>query len=220
MMVIANLAILAQDGYGENLQDLLWIIFVVVLSFLSGVGSWLRKKAGMKSEEEELAEVLGEEIIEAPDEKKAPRRPPSPQARPLRREPSVPAQAAARPARPKPISQQALSTAPATQAVSLDQPGQAPPGLSASLVTGEELPRWGAVRLIELDEARGASDRPIDIHAEVERHQLEEGPKAAMRGVAIGSLRVDDLRRAIVLKEVLGPPVSLRKPGEELWAPL
>jgi hypothetical protein len=220
------IALLAQrPGFGAD--DWVYVV-VVIVTTLGGLGKWLAEKYASQTQQKKPGSVSAPPTAPAPTAQ--PARPVAPAtfgsrdtapavAQPRRNLPTAPRRDAARPtATPRTFRSGAPSTAvprPAT-------PRPLPPELQMPTVEGIRVP------------AR-RKDRP---HGEPQRVPVAAGPRAprpaaeelskltkalSQRAGEIASrpdpggpgdwraLSLSELRRAIVLNEVLGPPVALRR---------
>jgi hypothetical protein len=186
--------LLAESDF-EDWQGLIYILLFLILPLLSSLGAWIRKRSGkdLENPEADLEDLSEDEIILIPEE--VVRRSRVPQARPA--EPAPPVIVAPPPAPPaRPVARPAAPPAPVPI-----RPVLVPPPVSPREVRAPRLAR----RL----RAEG--------HPDVMAVPVADEPEVRATRVELGPLTQKDLRRAIVLREVLGPPVALRPPGEASW---
>ncbi|MBN1513348.1 MAG: hypothetical protein JXB13_15130 [Phycisphaerae bacterium] len=186
-------ALVAQSDT-DGWKSLLYLLIVLILPLLSSLGTWLRKRSEKQTGElvGDVEDVSEEEIILLPQPPV--QRPPIPQARPAAPiRPVVVIAPAAPPVRPVPGP------------VSPWEPPQRQPLFIPPPVAARE------------PQSPRADRRPrADTQQEVAR--IHRASLAVSRAsVGLGVLTPEDLRRAILLREVLGPPVALRPPGEASW---
>ena len=195
--MVERVLILAQRE-GLDLQKLIYLLIFVLFPLLGGLGKWLRDRSANKSEEvdAESSEQTPERLRARP----APKRYVAPPAMPAPRRPAPVAPPETEPG-PEVIIAQVLESAfpsqrpppPRRQERPVRPPRHAAPHRPkrARRVSREEEVR----ALKDMMEKRGDA-------VPVPRHPAALGDWT--------SLSIAELRRAIVLKEVLGPPVALR----------
>ena len=195
--MVERALILAQRE-GLDLQKLIYLLIFVLFPLLGGLGKWLRDRSARKSEEAdaESSEQTPERLRTRP----APKRPVAPPAMPAPRRPAPAAPPETEPG-PEVIIAQVLESA---------FPSQRPPPRRQERPVRP--PRHAAPprrpkrarRVSREEEVRALKDmmEKREDAVPVPRHPAALGDWA--------SLSIAELRRAIVLKEVLGPPVALR----------
>jgi hypothetical protein len=220
---------------GSDVSDFLYIIVALIVTVLSSLGGWIRKKFGKEespgAEDEPVYEVTmgeGDELVLRPaDGKRTGQTGPvagAPTTRPVMR-PSAP-----RPQTASPTSR----TAPETRAPAHTYPAPLPQPASASA----PIPRRHEgiePRRVEprRHPAQQAPARPTRKHAsraagalspespgdERDHHAFHDEPsqKKSVRAASAGRelvlnepLTRQALRRAVVLSEILSPPLALR----------
>lgn len=187
-------AVVAQSDT-DGWKSLLYLLIVLVLPLLSSLGAWLRKRSEKQTGElvGDVEDISEEEIILLPQEPV--QRPPIPQARP------------AAPIRPVVvISPAAPPVRPVPGPVSPWEPPQMQPLF---------IPPSVAAR--EYETPRPARRPRAEARSEVPKTHAAGEPTIPKARADLGVLTRDDLRRAIVLREVFGPPVALRPPGDASW---
>ncbi len=179
----------------DGLTNLLYILVVLVFPLLGSLGAWLRKRFG-KQTEELVGDLEGspqEELILLPPSPAL--RPAIPQARPTTPDRPIIVMAPTPPP-VRPVAEPVFPWGP-PQSQSLSTP---PPVLARKPKAPARVhrPRTGLQR--EVPEVRATGEPPVP-----------------QRRTELGVLTREDLRRAILLREVLGPPAALRPPGEASW---
>jgi hypothetical protein len=178
------------DGW----KSLLYLLIVLIFPLLSSLGAWLRKRS-----EKQTGELVGE--VDDISEEEIILLPPAPA-----RHPQIPQ---ARPAAPvRPVVVMAPAAPPVRPAADPLSPWEPPP--KRPVFIPPSVPARAR-------EAPRPTRRPrADTQQEVAR--VDRASLAVSRAsVDLGVLSPEDLRRAIVLREVLGPPAALRPPGEASW---
>jgi len=195
LWVTTHFPVLVAQSDPDGWKSLLYLLIVLIFPLLSSLGAWLRKRSEKQTGElvGDVDDVSEEEIILLPQPPV--QRPPIPQARPAAPiRPIVVMAPAARPVRP------------VADPVSPWEPTQRQPLFIPPSVPAREY----------------AAPRPTHrSRAEARR----EGAKTSAAGeptlpqtrAELGVLTREDLRRAILLREVFGPPAALRPPGEASW---
>jgi hypothetical protein len=199
--------------------DIIAVLVIVLIPLLGSLGKVLRKRSGPEEGADEEDETLGEEIILLPPRET---RRPAPPARPLPprgREPplhrrldrplaSPPLRP--RPARPVPPAPPARPVAPLVRPTVPRGVARVPPSARP-----ERRPPELSRKPIALEPIEQAA--LADIHGAVAH--LRAGARPTIpKGIAfLGRLDRDELRKAIILSELLRPPLALRSPGTELW---
>jgi hypothetical protein len=202
----------------DRWENIVAILVLVLLPLLGSLGKTLRKKSGLEPGAEDEDEVLGEEIILLPPAKTSR---PAPSARPLPpagagqpirrtdRPPLLPPPLR-RPARltppPPPARPVAPRVPPAVPRRGVRVPPGAPPALRPAEVSRESR-AWEARQPASLVDAIRASEAAL----------RAAGQAPPERVAVLGPLDRDELRKAIILSELLRPPLALRSPGTELW---
>jgi len=202
--------ILAQQQL-PDLGDLIWIVLVVLLPLLSGLGKWIRDRS-----------ASSEENGEAPDAAATP-----PTAHPsTKRDIASPEQQHSKPgAKPRPqrgpegvLSRMFRTEGPSRGAepmIVVSESGK-PSILTPAHPKPAPQPRRQRERRVPPPEDRPPRARAVPRKRrvpEVKPAALDETVKHEAGRVRLSdwsSLSVAELRRAIVLKEVLGPPIALR----------
>lgn len=212
---------LAQFDF-DRWESIIAVLVLVLLPLLGSLGKVLRKRSGQEPGAGDEDEVLGEEIILLPPKAARPSAPAArplhpptagPPVRPRLERPPLwppPRPRPARPARPAPPPLPARPVRPPVRpAVSGElapTPSQARPELRPGEMSRDSLAREFVrpTRLVDAVRA-GESARRAAHQAPLERV------------VVLGRLDRDELRKAVILSEVLRPPLALRTPGSELW---
>ena len=207
-MVESALILAQRDVHWGNL---FYLLFVVLLPLLGGLGKWIRDRSAKKDEEGDA------ESLRAPQEPRArptPERPVAPAARPVPRKPTpaAPLEAerspevsiaqvldSAFPSRRPAPPRRAARVEPAAPPHRRQERPARPPRHAAPA------PRPKRARRVSREEEVRALEKMME--------QKEWGTPAPRRPAALddwASLSIAELRRAIVLKEVLGAPVAIR----------
>ncbi len=226
-MIASGLQLLAQDQPEGGWSDLLYLLLVIILPALGHFGAWIRKKyIGGEEEGEEGASgaPAGEVVIVQPG--KPPGRVPVARARPLTpapQRPTGPPPSQGPPGPPmvaRPVSTPPTPPPARARPARLTTPPRTPVRPATPPVTRPApAPGWGKPTGPGASGDLVESGRQRILHAD----QLTRFATVTREGerfrpsVRIGALTPEDLRLAIVLKEVLGPPVALRRPGEASW---
>jgi hypothetical protein len=182
--MIEYVTFLAQDLDLGWLESMIYLLVFILLPALGSLGSYIRKKSGAGRDAETVDDKEGDVVVFA--EPTAPKQ--VPEARPL--PPSKPVVKRAEVRTPPPVKAR-----PVTPRRAKPRSPEVGPAVSSFLQMG-------------IDQATEAGRRP--------NQPLRPSPPAAQRRVRkqrsewLGSLSVADLRRAIVLREVLGPPRALQ----------
>jgi hypothetical protein len=222
-MSIAQVILAQREGYG---QELFYIIAILILSVGSAIFQKVRQKfeepdEGRKPEPEKRIEMIDERPPQrraspappvrparpaAPMTREQPRRPPVRPMPPVRERPPSrqPAPPPARPARDvgrMPPIEPRRTPAP-RPAAPVPRPRPAQPARPAA-------PARSAAAEVEFvgEPLRDTMQRRDDVRAAGLPAAVE---RAKPVSVSLGDMSMDDLRRAIVLKEILDPPVALR----------
>lgn len=195
--ILATTWVRALVGQSEldDWSNLLYLLLVLVLPMLSALGSWIRKRYGNEPGKPagDFEDISENEVVLLPEEPV--RRPVVPQARP------------AAPVRPVVvISPLAPPVRPMAEPVFPRVSTPTPP-----VFVPPSVPRQ------EPDALRPPPRPRAGTPLEIARAQAVSGPLVSRARVELGVLTPADLRRAIVLREVLGLPVALRPPGEASW---
>ena len=196
--MVESTLILAQDGFG--FEDAVYIV-IVALSMLGGFGKWLRNRSANKDQEVETESPAHDKALDAPP---APGRRLTPpiharQARPAAKVKAESGQ------RPEAVLVQFLqkvatqSSRPAPPSPTRKPPSPRP--VRARRVRARS--RVEEVQALEqtMEYRKKPASPPPDL-APIPAHPKELGD--------FTSLSIAELRRAIVLNEVLGPPIALR----------
>jgi hypothetical protein len=203
--VLANTFILAQR-HGFDLNDLVYVL-ILVLTTLGGLGKWLRERSARRNAEVELPE--SEEKPVAPSV----RRPPS-----ARRLATAPPARSVRLAKAKPKGEPVVMT-PIPWAPTAPPEPAMPVPRAKPVITAPHRPEERSIRgsqpaAVSGRETQTRRSRPEKVQAP--KKQMESKPQVvpSMPGlVAAGEGKgwtAAQLRRAIVMNEVLGLPVALR----------
>jgi hypothetical protein len=199
----------------DHWENILAVLVLVLLPLLGSLGKLLRKRSGLGEGAEEEDETLGEEIILLPPQTTGR---PVPPARPLpptgvgppihRRLDRPPVSPPRRP-RPARLTPPPPPARPVRPAVSRNL-GPIPPRMRQ-----EHRPAEVSRESLALESIDRAS--LVDVHRVV-AHILAGARRTSPAGITfLGRLDRDELRKAIILSEVLRPPLALRSPGSELW---
>ncbi len=193
--VTTNVPALVGQSELDDWSNLLYLLLVLVLPMLSALGSWIRKRYGNEPGEpaDRFEDISEDEVILLPEEPV--QRPVVPQARPAAPvRPVVVIAPAAPPVRP--VAEPVSPWEPPPR-----QPLFTPPPVAAR---GYEAPR--PTRRVQAEARR-----------EVAKPRVASEPMMSKARADLGVLTREELRRAILLREVLGPPAALRPPGEASW---
>ncbi|MCP4591220.1 MAG: hypothetical protein GY842_10770 [bacterium] len=213
--------ILAQ-GRDLDFSNLIYLVLVVLLPMLGGLGKWIRDRSAAKEEELEEIPDRPANVPAVPTRRSPPaarptsagRRPPPPvevEGRPevvmervldaafpgRRKRAEAPEAAAGRTVAADPRHHDSRRPRPAPRARPVSQPPK----------TGSRSPRSRTRKRSPEEEIRAVKrqlKQSREVQEVADRHDL-----GSMSG-----LSVRDLRRAIVLREVLGPPLALRDAAE------
>jgi len=193
------ISILAQDdGYGTEL------IYVIALLILSGIGALAEKLKQKKQQQQESRRYWKPSKIDRPE--RPAQHAPSRQVRPApRREPTAPV--AAPPARP--VQRKVDVPRPPAQARPRPQvpaERQRQPTVRRRKATPRGVPEPRPPRSPSIEPGRAEQPRPAGIPAAPPR----PGPGLFTPVRPKHRLGIGELRRAIVLSEVLRPPLALR----------
>lgn len=217
--MIENAFILAQRD--TNWSNLFYLLFVVLLPMLAGLGKWIRERSARRTDDAESLDP--KQVPSAPPARPARRAgAPTTEAGPKQSLKAIVAEvldSAAKVSRELKDSRRKPPTAPGVvverfeQAVSghaQDESVHPPrrPGRRPSRPPKRAAPPPRARRT----KARSPAEE-VRALKDLMEHQPEAGP-ALHRSVAWSdwnSLSIAELRRAIVLNEVLGPPIALRR---------
>lgn len=199
--MFASTIILAQKGFDPG--DLIYLA-ILLLSMLGGFGKWIRDRSAAKEEESEAPDVEKSKIATLSIRQRPATRVEKPApAHPVRTKPTK-----SKPS-PEEILTQVFRAVMPTPRDSTTEPG-ATPTLARHRAEPAKPPRRRPAR------ARRAKPRSPQQEVQALKKmmkQTREAKTAPPSPMAMGdwtSLSVAELRRAIVLKEVLGPPVALR----------
>lgn len=189
-------------GQGESdWGNLLYLLLVVVLPLLGSFGQWIREKAG-KKDESSAGELIPNDKDTKP--KRPGKRPPLP-AKPFE---VAKKPVAATPVKPSAVRQQ--PPAPPITKVPPKKPVATPPQPKAipkakPVVIKQEQPPPRDMRRAMVD-AIVASDEEYDAII------MEDEPKSRpTKSLQLGRVNLGDLQRAIVMNELLQPPLALRE---------
>jgi hypothetical protein len=200
---------------GGGWANLLYLLLVVIIPALGQFGAWIRKKYGGEEEggQEGAARPDGKVVTVPPSKPTA--RPDIPQARPLaptQHRPPRPVVRGVPPGRPV-AERPAPGAAPSRRAPTPAPPRVVPVGRKP--VQPRERPQRNPDALVESGELRATPDPAVEARVRSGKTFVEGQP--VVPAVQLGPLTPEDLRKAIVLREVLGSPLALRRPGEASW---
>ncbi len=202
---------MAQSG-GLGFDDLIYLL-VVVLSMLGGFGKWIRDRSASKTAQ---LQELGKTPKGSPPTRQAPDR--TATGRPIpaaQRRPAAPAQAKLPQSIQRIVAQvfesetQLEEGTPAETIIVAKPAGQ--PVARRRQIKGTSQPPRGKRKKRPAKPPPPKPSRAEEMHAVTEL--LSQGVSTSHRRGGLGnltSLSIAELRRAIVLNEILGPPVALR----------
>ena len=216
----ATIHILAQQR-GVDYGDLVWLLIILVFPALNALGKWIRTKWGNQQEETTGEDTVYEVTVSDDDqlilkpatEKPSPAQSP-PTARPLRplkREPTTvqPVPRALRPVeRPqRPVPPRRVQPVRREPAPPRAQPAQP--------VRGHRPPSVHAARPVQAKPARARKADPHRVFAATSAFDADDQqrpPTTAVDKLLAGeTFDAKSLRRAIVLSEILAPPLAMRR---------
>ena len=205
---------------GVDLGDLLWLLIILVFPALNALGQWIRKKWGNQQEEtggeETVFEVtVGEddELILKPAKEKPSPAQPLPTARPLppiEQEPTT-VQPGPRPGRPVEPPQRPVPPRRVQPARREPAPPRAHP---AQPVREHRPPRAEPDRPVKAKPARARKADPHRVFAATPTFDMDDQQRPTLKAVELLAGETFDatgLRRAIVLSEILAPPLAVRR---------
>jgi hypothetical protein len=181
----------------ENVVEIVVLLIFVLLPVLSAVVKWIQERA----EKNRPSEPTQRPVLKKKTRPAAPAEP-EPEPVPV----AVLEPSPTRPARPKRRTTAPLYKSLADQLESKE--GRAGVREAEEKAIAEEEAKWEARR------SRFAFDAHIGIDA-----AKEERARPKIRSLLPRTWKRSDLRRAVVMTEILGPPLALRAPGEGPFAP-
>lgn len=204
---------LAQED-GGGWTNLIYLLVVVVLPMLSRLGAKIRKKFGRGDQE---SETLDPQTLPPPQPKRRPTRPDSRQLAAdskvvLTAEPTpTPPIPRARPPRPQPLA----ATAPPPRARPIE-PQRRPKRATAGGAAPQPNQTQIAAMLIEKNDAQvGWLEQERKQRAAKKARSAPPPAKAASTRLILPDvITARDLRAAVILSEILRPPLALREPNE------
>lgn len=203
---------LAQED-GGGWHNLIYVLVVVVLPMLSRLGAKIRKKFGRGDQE---SETLALEVPLPPKQKRRP-------TRPDRVHQAVDTEAAltAKPAPTPPIpqarpSRPRLQTATAPPPARPIEPQRRPKPAEAERATARPLQARIAAMLTEKkDVSSGWLEQERKQAAAKKKRSPQPSAKASSTKLVLPNIiTAGDLRAAVILSEILRPPLALREPNE------
>ncbi len=217
-----------------EISDLLYLLVFLVIPLLNGVVSWYKEQQEKRKEgrkqEEQADEIVEADIEESPPPTSFPPQPMQPRRDepPVRRvgetASPVPSPRRARPgpavppvAQPIPASRMA-GPRPVPSWPPSQQPGHVPPsGYDAPMRPAA--PAATVMEAIVVDEDSAASGRtrprrPAAAPFQVSGESLGPGASDLTDSLLEDLSSPEAIRRAVVLSEILAPPVGIRGPGE------
>ena len=227
IMMIVSADILGQGTQGSDWKSLIYLLLLLVLPVLNGIVEWFKKRAESKRQQNEAEEI---EVIVEDDEPPVyrPFEPPKP-ARPIATAPPPPPIKEARPfaappvAAPPPRPAPIPVVRPVTPTPRTVQPRPAAP---ARPVVQPENPYavtyeadYDVVYEADYDAAYEAQRaKRLAMKQTPAKPKPPAGPPPARKLLAGEPLTRANLRRAVILSEILSPPVALRNESNAPFA--
>ena len=229
--------LIAQVDFGDWIENAV-IIAIIGLSALSALGKTIAKKLNARREEEQRKTALGGQRAPTPTPGRAgpvppvaqPLGPPTRRERTAQREVARPLPARPVPSRPSRMAPPVVTAEPVLDVVPDPYETEMIPEAPASLPPRRDRSRRESVqkRHVEIHvQPRAPAKRSVIAKREAQRARtveqrlghVDEGVVLPVEGDAYGARRqlrryfsIQTLRQAVVLSEILAPPVSMRPP--------